>query len=334
MIDPRFYTPCGPISAADLAGDAAVLGGDGERQVLGVAAFGDAAETDLVYFDGKGSAPETAAGVIIARENAIGHANPGATYIVASQPRAFFARVAGRIARERTFARDTDMIDPSAQIEAGVSLAPGVVIGADARIGAGACVGANTVIGPGVAIGRGCRIGAGVSLACALVGDSVTILAGAMIGQSGFGVAVDQQGPVDVPHFGRAIIQDGASIGAGVTVDRGLFGDTVIGELAKIDNLCQIAHNVTVGRGAIIAAFGGISGSVTIGDEVMMGGRVGVADHRHIGRGAVLAAGSAVMHDVPAGETWAGYPAKPLRQWLREVAWLGKAIGKRNGGET
>lgn len=141
-------------------------------------------------------------------------------------------------------------------------------------------------------------------------------------------------GPVDVPHFGRAIIQDGVSIGAGVTVDRGLFGDTVVGELTKIDNLCQIAHNVTVGRGVIIAAFGGVSGSTTIGDGVMMGGRVGVADHRQIGRGAILAAGSAVMHDVPAGERWAGYPAKPMRQWLREVAWLGKANGKRNGGEN
>jgi UDP-3-O-[3-hydroxymyristoyl] glucosamine N-acyltransferase len=136
---------------------------------------------------------------------------------------------------------------------------------------------------------------------------------------------------VDVPHFGRAIVQDAVSIGAGSTVDRGLFGDTVIAEGAKIDNLCQIAHNVVIGRGAVIAAFGGVSGSTRGGDGVMMGGRVGIADHRTIGKGAMLAAGSAVMHDVPAGETWAGYPAKPVRQWLRETAWLSRAIGKRDG---
>lgn len=333
MIDPRFYTLCGPISAAELAGEA-IVQGDGARQVTGVGAFDSATESDLVYFDGKGHAPRTSARVLVVRENAIGAANPDATFIIAREPRAFFARVAGRVATERTFESGGSLIHPSAQFEGDVRLAPGVVVGADVRIGAGATIGANSVIGPGVAIGRHCRLGSGVVLACALVGDGVTILSGALIGQSGFGVAGDEQGPVDVPHFGRAIIQDGASIGAGVTVDRGLFGDTVVGELAKIDNLCQIAHNVTVGRGAIIAAFGGISGSVTVGDGVMMGGRVGVADHRHIGRGAILAAGSAVMHDVPAGETWAGYPAKPLRQWLREVAWLGKAIGKRNGGET
>lgn len=333
MIDPRFYTLCGPIVAAELAGDAPVRG-DNARHVTGVGALDNAGEDDLVYFDGKGHAPKTSARVLILREQAIGAANPGATLIIAREPRAFFARVACRIAVERQFEHGVGLIHPLAQIEADAKIAPGVVVGADARIGAGSIIGANTVIGPGVAIGRRCRIGSGVVLACTLVGDDVTILPGALIGQSGFGVAADPKGPVDVPHFGRAIIQDGASIGAGVTVDRGLFGDTVVGELAKIDNLCQIAHNVTVGRGAIIAAFGGISGSVTIGDGVMMGGRVGVADHRHIGRGAILAAGSAVMHDVPAGETWAGYPAKPLRQWLREVAWLGKAIGKRNGGDT
>lgn len=332
MIDPRFYALRGPVKARDLAGEAS-LRGDPDVEITGVAAFDSGAARDLVYFDGKGKAPATGASVVVLRENAVSDAVGKATLIFAREPRAFFARSAGRIASERDFAADAPLVDPSARIESGAVLGPGVVVGPDARIGAGTVIGPNAVIGPGVAIGRNARIGAGVTISCALIGDNVTILAGAMIGQSGFGVAADTQGPVDVPHFGRAIIQDGASIGAGVTVDRGLFGDTIVGELAKIDNLCQIAHNVTVGRGAIIAAFGGISGSVTIGDGAMMGGRVGVADHRHIGRGAVLAAGSAVMHDVPAGETWAGYPAKPLRQWLREVAWLGKAIGKRDGGE-
>jgi UDP-3-O-[3-hydroxymyristoyl] glucosamine N-acyltransferase len=332
MIDPRFYTLHGPVAVASIAGGARIQG-DGARTVSGVAPFDTAGAEDLAYFDGKGVAPESSAGVILLREGAADSRHDGATIIFCREPRAMFARIACRIATPLEFAAGAPLVDPTARIEDDVTLAPGVVVGKNARIGAGTIVSANTVIGPGVSIGRRCRIGAGVVLSCALLGDEVTVLPGALIGQSGFGVAGDAQGPVDVPHFGRAIVQDGASIGAGVTVDRGLFGDTVVGEQAKIDNLCQIAHNVTVGRGAIIAAFGGISGSVSIGDGAMMGGRVGVADHRSIGRGAVLAAGSAVMHDVPAGETWAGYPAKPLRQWLREVAWLGKAIGKRDGGQ-
>ncbi len=332
MIDPRFYLLQGPVAVSVLA-DGAAFRGDGAFAVSGLAALQDAGPTDLAYFDGKG-APASSAGVLIVREAVADMAPAGAVLIFAKDPRAHFARCVHRIAIARPFQDDGVAISPLAELEEGVQLAPGVVIGPGAQIGAGAVIGPNTVIGPGVAVGRNTTIGPGVSLMFALVGDNVTIHAGALIGQTGFGVAADARGPVDVPHFGRAIIQDGVSIGAGTTVDRGLFGDTVIAEFAKIDNLCQIAHNVTIGRGAVIAAFGGVSGSTQVGDGVMMGGRVGIADHRTIGRGAMLAAGSAVMHDVPAGETWAGYPAKPVRQWLRETAWLSRAIGKRDGGDS
>ena len=332
MIDLRFYVARGPVSVADLAGSAPIRGEPG-KVITGLAAVDQAGPHDLAYFDGKG-APRGKAGALIVRAGVADKAPADMTLIVADEPRAHFARCATRLAVERSFQDDGVAISPMARIEDGVRLAPGVVIAPGAEIGAGTVIGPNVVIGPGVAIGRRVRIGPGASVMCALVGDDVTIHAGAMIGQTGFGVATDARGLVDVPHFGRAIIQDGVSIGAGTTVDRGLFGDTVVGENAKIDNLCQIAHNVTIGRGAVIAAFGGISGSTTVGDGVMMGGRVGISDHRTIGRGAMLAAGSAVMHDVPAGETWAGYPAKPVRQWLRETAWLNRAIGKRDGGDT
>lgn len=330
MIDPRFYRLLGPLSAHALA-DGASLRGDRDRPVSGVAALADAGPDDLAYFDGKGAPPKTAAGVLIVRPDAADAAAGNAVLILSAQPRAHFARVAGRLAEELPFTRD-HLISPQARIEDDVQIAAGAVIAAGAQIGGGSVIGPNVVIGPGVAIGRRTRIGPGASVVCAYVGDDVTILAGARIGQTGFGVAGDAGGLVDVPHFGRAIIQDGASVGANSTVDRGLFGDTVIAEGARIDNLCQIAHNVTIGRNAVIAAFGGISGSTRVGDGVMMGGRVGIADHRTIGKGAQLAAGSAVMHDVPEGETWAGYPAKPVRQWLRETAWLARAIGKRDHG--
>jgi UDP-3-O-[3-hydroxymyristoyl] glucosamine N-acyltransferase len=113
-----------------------------------------------------------------------------------------------------------------------------------------------------------------------------------------------------------------------------MLADTILAEQVKLDNLCHIAHNVVVGRQVRMAAFGGISGSTTIGDRALLAGRVGVVDHAVIGADAILAAGSAVLQDVPAGEVWCGYPAKPRMQWLREVAWLARAARKRNADQS
>lgn len=323
MVDPLFFEPLGPLPASAFA-DLGLLEGDRERTIAGVAALGEASLDDLAFHDGKAPKEGVAsgAGLLILGEGTPA-SSPGAR-LRCRFPRAAFSAAARRLFQERAIAPGAD-IDSSVQLEEGVRIGPQAVIGAGARIGAGAEIGAGAVIGPGVAIGRRSRIGARVVLACTLVGDEVTILPGALIGQSGFGVAPGPQGPVDVVQLGRVLIQDRATIGAGVTIDRGALGDTLIGEDAKIDNLCHIAHNVQVGRAVVMAAFAGISGSVTIGDGVMMGGRVGIADHVTIGAGARLAAGAALMHNIPPGETWGGYPARPLRRWMREDLWLRRA---------
>lgn len=333
MIDPRFYEALGPVTVRALSpsGD---IGGDAERLVASVAPAARAGPNDLCYYEGKKAAVLENAPAACILSPAQAHLAPkSGALIFAERPRSVFARLVPMLFRPRGFAMGPD-IDPEARLEEGVRVAPGAVIAAGAHIGAGAEIGPNAVIGPGVTIGRRTRVGARVSIAFSLVGDDVNILAGAVIGEQGFGVAGDASGPIDVPHLGRVIVQDRVTIGANSTIDRGVFDDTIIGEGAKIDNLCHVAHNCTIGRGVLIAAFGGISGSTSVGDGSTLGGRVGIADHRVIGPGATLAGGATVFQDVPAGEVWSGYPAKPLRKWLRESAWLSrKAAGARNEGE-
>jgi len=333
MIDPRFYEALGPVTVRALA-PSAEIGGDAERLLSGLAPADRAGPDDLCYFEGKkgASALKSAPGACIIPA-AMAHLAPNAgALILSDKPRATFARLAPGLVRPRAAQNGDVRIDPSARLEEGVRVGAGVVIGPGAEIGAGTEIGANAVIGPGVAIGRRTRIGARASIGFALLGDDVNILAGAVVGEQGFGVAGDASGPIDVPHLGRVVIQDRVTIGANSCVDRGVFDDTVIGEGAKIDNLCHVAHNCVIGRGVLIAAFGGVSGSTVIGDNATLGGRVGIADHRTIGAGATLAGGAAVFQDVPPGEVWSGYPAKPLRKWLREAAWLARKAGARDEG--
>jgi UDP-3-O-[3-hydroxymyristoyl] glucosamine N-acyltransferase len=334
MIDPRFYEALGPVTVRALA-PSAEIGGDPDRLVSGAAPADRAGPTDVCYFEGKkgAAALATAPGACVIPP-AMAHLAPNAAALILSdRPRAAFARLIPSLLRPRSFAAGGPAIDPSAKLEDGVIVGVGAVIGAGAEIGAGTDIGPNAVIGPGVTIGRRARIGARVSISFAMIGDEVNILAGAVIGEQGFGVAGDASGPVDVPHLGRVIVQDRVTIGANSCVDRGVFDDTVIGEGAKIDNLCHVAHNCQIGRGVLIAAFGGISGSTVVGDNATLGGRVGIADHRTIGAGATLAGGAAVFQDVPPNEVWSGYPAKPLRKWLREAAWLSRKAGARNESE-
>jgi UDP-3-O-[3-hydroxymyristoyl] glucosamine N-acyltransferase len=211
---------------------------------------------------------------------------------------------------------------------------PGVVVGPGAEIGAGTILAANAVVGPGVRIGRNCSIGAHSSILHALIGDRVIIHPGCRIGQDGFGFVMGRSGHLKVPQIGRVIVQDDVEIGAGSTIDRGANRDTVVGEGTKIDNLVQIGHNVVIGRHCVLVAQTGISGSVTLEDFVVLGARVGVNNHVTIGEGAQIAATGVVAHDVPQGARWGGFPAKPVKQWMREVFLLERLAARKPPDKT
>jgi UDP-3-O-[3-hydroxymyristoyl] glucosamine N-acyltransferase len=167
-----------------------------------------------------------------------------------------------------------------------------------------------------------------------VVGDRVRLGPGAVVGSDGFGFVPaggDAGLPRRVPQTGRVVIENDVEIGALAAVDRATLGETRVRRGAKIDNLVQIAHNVDVGPGAILAAQVGLAGSVSVGPGALLGGQVGVADHLAIGPHARVAAKSGVVGDVPAHATVAGYPAISHRTWLRAWSWLVRRLGSRPG---
>ncbi len=336
MIDPRFYEVAGPLTASDIAalvGASRIVGDDG-RSVSSLASASLAGPADLTFQEtADGAENIRSAGIVVASPVAAAAIPSGPLVLEVRHARPAFAQAAARLASLRQLDPGQPSIHPSARVDQTAVLEPGAIVGAGAAIGPQARVGANTVIGPGVQIGARTTVGPNSTIRCALIGDGVRIFPGAVVGEAGFGLAVDRDGAALTPHFGRVIMQNGVSLGANSCIDRGFLEDTVIGEGSHIDNLCHIGHNCRIGAHVVMAAFAGISGSSTVGDGAQFGGRVGLKDHVHVGQGARIAAGAAVLSDVPAGETWAGYPSKPIRTWMRELAWLARAAQKRSGRE-
>jgi UDP-3-O-[3-hydroxymyristoyl] glucosamine N-acyltransferase len=343
MSAPFFFKRSGGLSLREIAAlvsGEAPEGADLDLRINGIAPLDRAGPNDLSFLDNPkyvALAATTAAGICLTTERFAQALPPRVCVLRVREPYRALVEVARALFPDAL--RPTSLFDaggvlpgahihPSARLENGVTVDPGAVIGARAEIGGGTVIAAGAVIATGVRIGRDCSIGANASIMHALIGDRVIIHPGCAIGQDGFGFVRGPRGAHKVPQVGRVIIQDDVEIGANSTIDRGAIRDTVIGEGTKIDNLVQIAHNVWIGRHCLLAALVGISGSSTIEDGVVMGGQVGVADHITVGPGAMVAAQSGLMTDVPAGGRWAGSPARPARQWFREVATL-EAMAKR-----
>jgi UDP-3-O-[3-hydroxymyristoyl] glucosamine N-acyltransferase len=330
MADPRFYNNRGPFTLADVcahSGMPAPDGADGTARIFDLATLEGAGAQHLAFCAGKSARDalaRTKAGFCFIGKDAQPAVVPSGTIgLPCSSAQQAFTAVLNLFYPDNmlvAWSQQTS-VDPSAEIGESVILAPGVVIGPNVEIGDRTRIGPNAVIGRGVAIGRDCEIGSNVTIANSYIGDKVTILPGAQIGQPGFGFASGATGHAKIPQIGRVVVQDHVEIGACCTIDRGAIGDTVIGEGTKIDNLVQIGHNTHLGRHCMIVSQVGISGSCEIGDFVVMGGQVGVADHTIIGDGARFAARSGVFPgSLKGGQDYGGIPARPVKEWLREMA--------------
>ncbi len=346
MTEPIFFKQSIGLSVSEIAAltNAEPRTGDRlDRRIRNIASIELAGPDDLTFIDNAkhvGNLESTHAGACLLTAQFEAHAPPHVAVLRASAPYRAFVMVAKTLfphaLRPFSLFEATDVapgavVHDSARIESGVIIDPGAVIGPRAEIGTGSVISAGALIGPEVRIGRASAVGAGATVMHALIGDRVIIHTGCRIGQDGYGYLGGPMQREKIPQLGRVIIQDDVEIGANTTIDRGSFGDTMIGEGTKIDNLVQIGHNAMVGRHCILVAQVGISGSVTIMDNVMIGGQAGVADHIEIGERAAIAGGSRVIANVPAGARWGGYPAGPWREFLRRIA-VTKRLAQRTHG--
>ncbi len=244
--------------------------------------------------------------------------------IIVAEPQVTFQKLLPLFRRAQV--RPARGISPAAWISPSAKVGPDCFIGPGVYIGAEAEIGPDCDLYPGAYVGANCRLGTGVTLHPHVVlyhdvsvGDRSILHAGAVIGADGFGYRFEGGRFHKIPQLGSVEIHEDVEIGACATIDRGAIGPTVIGAGTKIDNLVMVAHNCELGRHNVFASQVGLAGSCTTGDYVRLGGQVGIKDHVTLNTGCAIGAKGGVHKDVPAGETWIGYPATPEQEQKRLV---------------
>ena len=198
-----------------------------------------------------------------------------------------------------------------------VKFSNNVLVGKNVKIGTNSQVGANSIIEHDVVIGKNCVIGSNVILKNVIIGDNVVLQDGCKIGLKGFGFIPIKDKNFKFPHIGKVLINDNVEIASNCTIDRGSVDDTVIGKNTYLDNQVHIAHNVKIGSNCMIAGQVGFAGSSTIGNNVSIGGQAGISGHLIIGNNVKIGGGSGVIKDVEDNMVIMGYPAVPLKNFLK-----------------
>ena len=316
-----------------LAELAAMVGGratgDLDKPLTGVTSLAQAGPSDLgLLVDSRysHSAGASAAGAILVSSKLESTLDPAQNRVVVEDPRRALPPILEHFysdPRPRPGFHETAVIAKDVRFGAGVSVGPYVVIEEDVVVGEGTTLHAHVVVRNGARLGRDGTLHPHVVVYPRVqLGDRVVLHAGVRVGVDGFGYAQSEEGLEQIPHVGACIIGDDVEIGANSCVDRGSIGDTVLEPHVKLDNLVHIAHNVTVGPRTVMAAQVAIAGSTKIGADTMWGGQAGAMDHITVGDGAHVAAQSGLTEDVSAGSRMGGFPARPLKKFLKAQALL------------
>ncbi len=305
--------------------------GDGTRRLSRVSGWESPDGESLVFVEGQDKenhlARASAVGCILAPKALVPE---GINAIYSEHPKLDFARAAAILiprAVSSGIKHVSAVVADDAQVDPSTDLGPFVVVERGAKISRGCILHAGVVIGAGAELGEDCILYPRVVLyPGAVLGNRVTLHAGVIIGGDGFGYVFDGHTQVKFPQVGRVIIEDDVEIGANTTIDRGSLGTTRISAGAKIDNLVQIAHNVDIGKGVVIAAQTGISGSSTIEEFAVIGGQVGFGDHTRVQKGAVIGSKAGILPGkiVRSGDVYWGVPVRPLSEYKRLNALFGR----------
>lgn len=342
MADPRFFKKSGPFTLSDIAESLGCrvhpADADGALALSDIGTLSGGGPDHLGFLANRSYLPalaESTLGAVLLEEAYLDRLPAGVVGLVSTRPYYDFARAAQMFYPEPTpepRIHAAAIIDPEARIGEGVRIDAGAVVEANATIGDCVWIAANAVIDRGVSVGAGTWVGAGAYLGYCDIGEQCRIHPGARIGIRGFGFAIDPAGHLDIPQIGKVSVGHFVEIGANTCLDRGMGPETVIGDGCKIDNLVQIGHNVRLGRGCVIAGQGGIAGSTVLEDFVACGAQSGIAGHLTVGAGTQVAAKAGVIRDVARGQKVGGFPAVPVRQWLRQCAVVDRMAQSDRGG--
>lgn len=250
-------------------------------------------------------------------------ASPNPELALALVSRTFFAPTTNKQPFDDARIHTSAVIAASAEIEDDVIVGPNAVIGARTRIGRGCIIGSNTTIEANVVIGAKTHIHANVYIGHDTeIGERCEVHPTSALGSEGFGYAHDEQfNHYRHVHYGRLVVEDDVHVGAGVTIDRGHFRDSIIGRGTKIDNHCHLAHNIKTGKNCLMVADFIAAGTVEIGDNNVFGGRTGISDHVTVGNNMQFGALSSIFKDVDQpGTALGGHPLMPLKDYLKSYA--------------
>ncbi|HWC17767.1 MAG TPA: UDP-3-O-(3-hydroxymyristoyl)glucosamine N-acyltransferase [Terriglobales bacterium] len=313
------------------------LRGDGSTVITGIASISSAKAGDLVFAaDEKrlAEALRSSASAIVSGPFAE-NASPEKACIIAENPKLAFAHIASSLSltETREGVAESAQIDLSARIGDRALIGPGVVIEAGVSVGNRSTIGPNSVLAAKVFVGDDCQIGPNVTICSGTeLRDRVVVQAGTVLGSTGFGYVRDEKGRHHLfPQIGGLLIEDDVEIGANCTIDRGSLEQTVIRRGTKLDNMVHVGHNVEIGEDTVIAAQTGISGSSRIGAGAAIGGQVGIGEHAEIEGGTILGGQSGVLSGKVLrgkGLVLFGTPARPLKEFLKELATLSRLTRK------